>query len=63
MNNINIILNEEEGTTEVLYNGYNIIKETLYSEELTKKIIKLITEEIRQNSYNFTTLAEYLKLK
>ena len=63
MNKINIILNEEEGTTEVLYKGYNIIKETLYSEDLTKKIIKLITEELKQNNYNFTTLEEFLKMK
>ena len=63
MNNINIILNEEEGTTEVLYNSYNIIAETIYNEELTKKIIELITEELKQNNYNFTTLQEFLKMK
>ena len=63
MKNINIILNEEEGTTEVLYNGYNIIAETIYNEELTKKIIELITKELKQNNYNFTTLEEFLKIK
>lgn len=63
MNNINIILNEEEGTTEILYNGYNIIAETIYNKELTKKIIKLITEELKQNTYDFTTLENFLKLK
>lgn len=63
MEKINIILNEEEGTTEILYNGYNIIAETLYNEELTKKIIELITEELKQNNFNFTTLEQFLKLK
>ena len=63
MNNINIILNEEEGTTEILYNGYNIIAETMYNEKLTKKIVRLITEELKQNNYNFTSLEKFLKLK
>jgi hypothetical protein len=63
MNNINIILNEEEGTTSILYNGYNIIADTIYNKALTKRLVKLITEELKQNNYDFTTLAEYLKLK
>lgn len=63
MNNINIILNEEEGTTEILYNGYNIIAETIYNEKLTKKIVELITEELKHNNYNFTSLQEFLKFK
>ena len=63
MNNINIILNEEEGTTEILYNGYNIIAETIYNKELAKKIVRLITEELKQNNYNFTSLEEFLKMK
>ena len=63
MNNINIILNEEEGTTEILHSGYNIIAETIYNEELTKKIVKLITEELKQSNYNFTSLKEFLKMK
>lgn len=63
MKNISIILNKEEGTTEVLYNGYNIIAETIHNEELTKKIIGLITEELKQSNYNFTTLEEFLKIK
>ena len=63
MNNINIILNEEEGTTEILYNGYNIIAKTIYNKKLTKKIVGLITEELKQNNYNFTSLKEFLKLK
>lgn len=63
MNNINIILNEEEATTEILYNGYNIIAETIYNKELINKIVRLITEELKQNNCNFTTLQEFLKMK
>ena len=63
MNNINIILNEKEGTTSILYNGYNIIADTIYNNALTKKIIKLITEELKQNNYDFTTLENFLELK
>lgn len=63
MNNINIILNEEEGTAEILYTDYNIIAETIYNKDLVKKVIRLISEEIKQNNYNFTTLENFLKLK
>lgn len=63
MNKINIILNEEEGMTEILYTDYNIIAETIYNKDLVKKIIMLIAEEIKQNNYNFTTLEDFLKLK
>jgi hypothetical protein len=44
--NISIILNKKEGRIELLYNGYNIIKETIYNEELTNKIISLIEKEL-----------------
>lgn len=63
MNNINIILNEEEGTAEILYTDYNIIAETIYNKDLVKKVIRLMSEEIKQNNYNFTTLENFLKLK
>lgn len=63
MDNINIILNEEEGTADILYNGYNIIADTIYNKILVNKIIKLISEEIKQNNYNFTTLENFLQLK
>jgi hypothetical protein len=43
---IEIILNKEEGTIELLYCGYNIIKETIYNEELTSHIIGLLEQEI-----------------
>ena len=63
MNNLNIILNEEEGTAEILHTGYNIIAETIYNKNLVKKVVRLISEEIKQNNYNFTTLENFLKLK
>ena len=63
MNNLNIILNEEEGTAEILYTGYNIIAETIYNKNLVKKVVRLISEEIKQTNYNFTTLENFLKLK
>ena len=63
MNNINIILDEESGRIDLLYNGYNIIAESIYNEELTKKIIELITNELKNDSYyEFTTLEDCLKL-
>ena len=63
MNNINIILDEESGRIDLLYNGYNIIAESIYNEELTKKIVELITHELKSdNYYEFTTLEDCLKL-
>lgn len=63
MNNINIILDEESGRIDLLYNGYNIIAESIYNEELTKKIVELITNELKSdNYYEFTTLEDCLKL-
>lgn len=63
MNNINIILDEESGRIDLLYNGYNIIAKTIYNEELTKKIVELITNELKNdNYYEFTTLEDCLKL-
>ena len=60
---INIILNEEEKSLDILYNNYNIIAKTIYNEKLTKKIVELITEELKQNDFNFTTLEEFLTMK
>lgn len=52
---IEIILNKEEGTIELLYCGYNIIKETIYNEELTSHIISLLEQEL-----SIENLKEYL---
>lgn len=55
MQGIEIILNKEEGTIELLYCGYNIIKETIYNEELTGRIISLLEQEL-----GVENLKEYL---
>ena len=61
--NIDIILNEKDGRIDLLYTGYNIIAKTIYNEELTKKIVELITNELKNdNYYEFTTLEDCLKL-
>lgn len=60
---IQIILNEKNGRIDLLCTGYNIIAKTIYNEELTKKIIELIIEELKSdNYYEFTTLGDCLKL-
>lgn len=61
MEDIKIILNKE-GTTELLYKGYNIIAKTFYNENLTNKILELITNELK-NENNFNTLDEFLTMK
>lgn len=63
MNNINIILDEESGKIDLLYNGYNIIAESIYNEELTKKIVEMITTELKNANYDFTTIQEFLEMK
>ena len=42
-NDIRIILSEENGRIDLLYNGYNIIADSIYNEELTKKIVEMTT--------------------
>lgn len=60
---INIVLNEKDGRIDLLYTGYNIIAKTIYNEELTKKIVELITNELKSDDYyEFTTLEDCLKL-
>ena len=59
MENITIQINEKNGCIDILYNGYNIIKETIYNEELTQTIIDLIKNELSIND----SLFEYCKIK
>ena len=61
MDGIRIILNKEQGTIDLLYNGYNIIAQTIYDYELTNKILELIENDLKNTYYNFTTLEELLK--
>ena len=60
---IRIILNEDEKCIDLLYNNYNIIKTTIYNEELTQQILKMIEEELKSTEFDFTTLKEFLKMK
>lgn len=50
-----IIEKNEDGEKEIqiLYNGYNIIQETLYNDELASKILQLVNEN-RQTDPNDT---------
>ena len=59
-NDIKIILNEEDGRIDILYNGYNIIADTIYNEELTKKVVEMITNELKNTNYNFNYHINYL---
>lgn len=49
------IRTEDDGekVIEILYNGYNIIQETLYDDELAEKVLQLINEN-RQTDPNAT---------
>lgn len=46
---INIIIDEERQAIDILYTGYNIISETIYSDEAVKKIIKILEDETQYN--------------
>ena len=61
--NIQIILNKENGTIDILYNGYNIIKKTIYNDELTNKILELLENELKQDEFNFENFEQFLKMK
>lgn len=42
---INIIKDDEgEKTIQILYNGYNIIQETIYNDELAEQVLQLINK-------------------
>lgn len=60
---INIILREEDGAIDILFNGYNIIATTIYNEELTKQIIKLIENGLKNTNYNFENFKQFLTMK
>ena len=42
---LEIIIDTENGTINLLKQGYNIIAETIYNEELTKNIVELLQHE------------------
>ena len=63
MEDIRIILRQDEGTIDLLYNGYNIIAETIYNEELTNKVLNLIEQELKNNGNEFESLEKFLTMK
>ena len=63
MEDIRIILRQDEGMIDVLQNGYNIIAETIYNEELTNKILELIENELKDNGNDFDSLDKFLTMK
>lgn len=50
---INIVEFDGENAIEILYNGYNIVQETIYDNELATEILTLI-RETRQTDENAT---------
>lgn len=61
--NINIILREKDSAIDILFDGYNIIATTIYNEELTKQIVKLIENELKDTNYNFKNFKQFLTIK
>lgn len=53
---LEIIINTEEKRVDVLYQGYNIIAESIYNEELPQKIIELLQNELYENLEDITIL-------
>jgi hypothetical protein len=51
-----IIVDTENGKIDILYDGYNIIAETIYNEELTETIKELIQNELYED---LESLIEY----
>ena len=41
---INIIEEDDGKAIEILYNGYNIIQETIYDDELAAQILELVND-------------------
>ena len=53
---LEIIINTEEKRIDILYQGYNIIAESIYNEKLPKKIIDLLQNELCENLEEITVL-------
>lgn len=53
---LEIIINTEEKRVDILYQGYNIIAESIYNEELPQKIIELLQNELYENLEDITVL-------
>lgn len=60
---IRIILNRENGTIDLLRNGYNIIEFTIYNKELVDKILHSLEKEVKDECFdpdNFENLEQFL---
>lgn len=53
---LEVIINTEEKRIDILYQGYNIIAESIYNEELPQKIIELLQNELYENIKEITVL-------
>lgn len=60
--NIRIILNRENGTIDLLRDGYNIIAHTIYNKELVDKILNSLEKEVKDNCFDdeFQNLEQFL---
>lgn len=63
MQDIQITINEKDGSINLLFNGYNIIAKTIYNETLTNKILQLIKDEPKNDDPDFENLQDYLTMK
>ena len=58
---INLILDTEEKTISFLYNGYNIIKNTIYCiDDDFELIYNKLVEVLKNDDYNFENFESYL---
>lgn len=48
---INLIIDTENESTSILYNGYNIIKTTIYDEETTKKLYEILKNAVNNEEF------------
>jgi hypothetical protein len=63
-NDIRIILNKENESIDLLFNGYNIVAHTIYNKELTDKILELIESELKNDTYGeFENFEQFLTMK
>ena len=59
---INLILDTSEKTISILYDGYNIIKNTFYYENDFEKMYNVLIDIVK-NENDFENFENYLKLK
>lgn len=63
---INLIIDTENESISILYNGYNIIRTTLYNYDIVKNIYEMLRNEINMGENGIKTeqdFKEFLELK